>query len=96
MYARRDVTLLTMYEAIQEDVELAALALGYVKHQVPAPEWVGDRQLLLARRIRDLRHDHLAHRASQLKGMIASKQPAEQQIAAWQEELGKLEAALTA
>ena len=96
MYARRDVTLLTMYEAIQEDVELAALALGYVKHQVPAPEWVGDRQLLLARRIRDLRHDHLAHRASQLKGMIASKQPAEQQIAALQEELGKLEAALTA
>ena len=96
MHARRDVTLLTMYEAVQEDVELMALAQGYVKHQVPAPEWIGDRQLLLARRIRDLRHDHMAHRASQLKSMIASKQPAEQQITAWQDELGKLEAALTA
>jgi hypothetical protein len=85
-----------MYEAIHEDVELSALAQGYVKHQVPAPDWVGDRQLLLARRIRDLRHDAMAHRLAQLKGMIAAKQPEEQQIAAWQEELGKLEAALTA
>lgn len=96
MHQRRDVALLSMYEAIQEDVELASLAQGYAKHQVPAPDWIGDRQLLLARRIRDLRHDSMAHRLAQLKGMIASKQPAEQQIAAWQEELGKLEAALSA
>ena len=96
MHPRRDVTLLSMYEAIQEDAELYALAGGYAKHQIEVPDWVGDRQLLLARRIRDLRHDHMAHRLSQLRGMIASKQPAEQQIAAWQEELGKLEAAMSA
>lgn len=90
----RDVTVLSMHDAIQEDVELGALAQGYVRHQVPTPEWIGDRQLLLARRIRDLRHDHMAHRLSQLKGMIASKQPAEKQISAWQEELASLETAL--
>lgn len=94
MHPRRDVTLLSMYESIQEDTELAALSQGYVKHQVPTPDWIGDRQLLLARRIRDLRHDSMALRVAQLKGMIAAKQPAEQQIAAWQEELTKLEAAL--
>lgn len=75
---------------------MTTLSQGYMKHQMPAPDWIGDRQLLLARRIRDLRHDSMAHRLSQLKGMIAAKQPAEQQIAAWQEELTKLEAALTA
>ena len=96
MHPRRDVTLLSMYEAIQEDTEMAALASGYAKHQVDAPYWIGDRQLLLARRILDLRHDAMAHRLAQLKGMIASKRPAEQQIAAWQEELGKLEAAMSA
>mgnify|MGYP001605579117 CR=1 FL=1 len=94
MHQRRDVTVLSMHDAIQEDVELGALAQGYVRHQVPTPEWIGDRQLLLARRIRDLRHDHMAHRLSQLKGMIASKQPAEKQISAWQEELASLETAL--
>ena len=94
MHSRRDVILLSMYEAIQEDVELASLTQGYAKHQVPAPDWIGDRQLLLARRIRDLRHDSMAHRLAQLKGLVASRQPAEQQIAAWQEELGKLETAL--
>ena len=96
MHARRDVTLLTMYEAIEEDADLGALVQGYVKHQVPAPEWIGDRQLLLARRIRDLRHDHLAHRLSQLDNMIAAKQPAEQQISAWEEERAKLKETLTA
>ena len=94
MHQPRDVTVLSMHDAIQEDVELGSLAQGYARHQVPTPEWIGDRQLLLVRRIRDLRHDHMAHRLSQLKGMIASKQPAEKQISAWQEELASLETAL--
>lgn len=78
----RDITVLSMYDAIQEDVELGALTQGYARHQVPTPEWIGDRQLPLDRRIRDLR--------------IASKQPADKQISAWQEELASLETALNA
>ena len=89
-----DLSQLTMDGAIEHSAYLKIGRAEYHLHGLSEPEWMGDRALRLARRIRDLRHDQMAHRLAQLKGMIAAKQPAEQQIAAWEEERQTLEAAL--
>lgn len=91
---QRDYTVFTMHECIGVLVETRAYIVEYQTQTVPVPEWLSDQQTRMERRVRDLRHDQLAHRLAQLKGMIASKQPVEHTIATWQEEATQIETAL--
>jgi Asp-tRNA(Asn)/Glu-tRNA(Gln) amidotransferase A subunit family amidase len=92
----QEVLAMSIHDALYCMAVLKGVRQEYTAFGVTEPEWLGDQSLRLERRIRDLRHDQMAHRAGQLRSMIAAKMPEEQQVAAWQQELQKLEAALTA
>jgi primosomal protein N'' len=76
--------------------QVKAVRSEYTAYKVAEPDWLGDQQLRLERRLRDLDYDQKQHRMAQLRSMIAAKQPAEAQVAAWQEELQRLETVTTA
>jgi hypothetical protein len=93
-FETQEVLTMSIHEALYCMAQLKMVRQEYTTFDIIEPDWLSDQSLRLERRIRDLRHDQMAHRAGQLRSMIAAKTPAEQQVAAWQQELQKLDAAL--